>query len=212
MLDVDSTLIEDEVIELLADAAGARAEVARVTEAAMRGEVDFAASLSARVALLRGLPAPTIATVVERVRVTAGVRELIAAVHAAGGRIGAVSGGFHEVLDPLAEQLGLDAWRANRLDQDDGLLTGRVLPPIIDAAAKRDALREWGDRFGVPPSRRIAIGDGANDLLMLADAALSIAFDAKPAVRAVADVVLDGRDLGPVVALLGLGQPVRARP
>jgi phosphoserine phosphatase len=202
VLDVDSTLIGEEVVDLLADVAGVGAEVAAITEAAMRGELDFAASLTRRVALLEGLPTAVLDEVRDRLTVTHGVPELIAAVHGAGGRVAAVSGGFTQVLDPLAAALGLDAARANRLEIADGRLTGRVDGAIVDAAAKRAALLEWAEG-----ATTVAIGDGANDLLMMEAAALSIAFDAKPAVRARADVVLPGRDLSPVLGVLGLAHP-----
>ena len=204
VLDVDSTLIEDEVIELIADHAGTREAVAAVTERAMRGELDFAESLRERVATLRGVPVTALDDVRARVQVTRGVPELVAGIHAAGGAIAAVSGGFHEVLDPLADSLGLDRWRANRLGVADGVLTGVVDGPIIDAAAKAVALREWAAEFGVPMTRTVAIGDGANDLVMMEAAALSIAFDAKPRVREAADVSLVERDLSAVLATLGL--------
>lgn len=204
VLDVDSTLIEDEVIELIADHAGVREQVAAVTERAMRGELDFAASLRERVATLAGLSIGVIDEVRGRVRVTTGAEALIAGVHEAGGAIAAVSGGFHEVLDPLAERLGLDRWRANRLAVEDGRLTGLVDGPIVDAAGKERALTEWAEELGVPLARTVAIGDGANDLLMMASAALGIAFDAKPLVRAQADVVLPSRDLAQVLPVLGL--------
>ncbi|MDH2444436.1 phosphoserine phosphatase SerB [Amnibacterium sp. CER49] len=199
VLDVDSTLIGEEVVDLLADQAGVGAEVAAITQAAMRGELDFAASLTRRVALLEGLPTSALDEVRRRLTVTRGVPELIAAVHDAGGRVAAVSGGFTQVLDPLAGALGLDAARANRLEVAGGRLTGRVDGAIVDAGAKRAALLEWAGG-----ATTVAIGDGANDLLMMEAAALSIAFDAKPAVRARADVVLPGRDLSPVLAVLGL--------
>ncbi len=202
VLDVDSTLIEDEVIELIAEHAGVRAEVAAVTERAMRGEIDFAESLRERVATLRGLPVAVIDEVRQRVRVTNGVPALIAGVHAAGGTIGVVSGGFHEVVDPLATALGLDKWRANRLGVADGRLSGLVDGSIVDARAKADSLRAWADELGVPLRRTIAIGDGSNDLEMMAIAGLGIAFDAKPAVRADADLVLPTRDLSQILAVL----------
>ncbi|MDM4763138.1 phosphoserine phosphatase SerB [Galbitalea sp. SE-J8] len=207
VLDVDSTLIENEVIELIADAAGTREEVAAVTARAMNGELDFAASLRERVATLAGLDAAVLADVRERVTVTRGVPELVAGVHAAGGRVAVVSGGFHEILDPLAERLGLDAWRANRLEVADGRLTGRVDGPIVDAKAKADALRAWAADAGIPSLGTIAIGDGANDLVMMAEAGLSVGFDAKAPVRQRADVLLDERDLSLVLPLLGLGRP-----
>ena len=203
VLDVDSTLIEDEVIELIADRAGTRELVASVTERAMRGELDFAESLRERVATLRGVRVTELDAVRADVRVTRGVPELVAGVHAAGGAIAAVSGGFHEILDPLAGELGLDRWRANRLAVSDGALIGVVDGPIIDADAKAVALREWADELGVPMTRTVAIGDGANDLRMMDAAALSIAFDAKPLVRERADVSLVERDLSAVLSVLG---------
>lgn len=204
VLDVDSTLIEDEVIELLADAAGSREAVSEVTFRAMNGELDFAESLRERVATLAGLPESVFAEVGARVTVTRGVPEMIAAVHAAGGRVAVVSGGFHEVIDPLAERLGLDHWRANRLEVVDGVLTGRVIPPIVDAAAKAEALQEWADAAGIPIAQTLAVGDGANDLPMMALAGLSVGFDAKAPVRDEADVLLDARDLSMLLPLMGL--------
>ena len=204
VLDVDSTLIEDEVIELLADAAGSREAVAEVTLRAMNGELDFAESLRERVATLAGLPESVFADVVERVTVTRGVPEMIAAVHEAGGVVAVVSGGFHEIIDPLAARLGLDHWRANRLEVVDGRLTGAVIPPVIDAAAKAEALQEWADAAGIPIAQTLAVGDGANDLPMMALAGLSVGFDAKAPVRDVADVLLDARDLSMLLPLIGL--------
>jgi phosphoserine phosphatase len=204
VLDVDSTLIEDEVIELLADAAGTREAVAEETFRAMTGELDFTESLRERVATLAGLPESVFAEVSARVTVTRGVPQMIAGVHAAGGKVAVVSGGFHEVIDPLAEQLGLDHWRANRLEVADGVLTGRVIPPVVDAAAKAEALQEWADAAGIPITQTIAVGDGANDLPMMALAGLSVGFDAKAPVRDVADVLLDARDLSMLLPLLGL--------
>lgn len=201
--DVDSTLIEDEVIELLADAAGVRAEVALITERAMRGELDFVQSLRDRVATLRGLPEGIVDDVRRAVTVTNGARPLIDAVHAAEGHIIAVSGGFHEVLDPLARELGLDGWTANRLESQDGVLTGRTIGPIIDATAKADALRAYCATHDIPLDATIAVGDGANDLEMMSSAAISVAFCAKPAVVDNADVVITERNLAPVASLFG---------
>lgn len=202
VLDADSTLIRNEVIELLADEAGRGAEVAAATEAAMRGEVDFATSLRSRVSALAGVPVTAFARVLSRIEPTPGVRELIAAVHERGGRVGVVSGGFHEILDSVAPDLGVDSWRANRLETSDGALTGLVDGPIVDAEGKAVALREWADAAGLPLSRTIAIGDGANDLRMMAVAGLGLAFNAKPAVRAQADLIVERIDLGEVIALL----------
>jgi len=202
VLDADSTLIRNEVIELLADEAGRRAEVQAATEAAMRGEVDFAESLRSRVAALAGVPTAAYERVLARIEPTPGVRELIAAVHERGGVVGVVSGGFHEILDHVAPGLGVDLWRANRLEVADDALTGRVDGEIVDAAVKAASLQEWADELGVPPHATIAIGDGANDLTMMAVAALGIAFNAKPAVRTAASLVVGPQDLSEVIPLL----------
>lgn len=201
MLDCDSTTIQDEVIELLADAAGSREQVAEVTERAMRGELDFAESLRERVATLAGTPESVFREAYERVRPTPGIHELIDAVHGRGGKVGVVSGGFHEVLDPLAADLRLDLWRANRLEVVDGALTGRTVGPIIDGSAKAASLREWAEATGTPLSATVAIGDGANDLEMMAVAALGVAFNGKPVVRERADVSIE-RDLSLAIPLL----------
>lgn len=202
VLDADSTLIRNEVIELLADEAGRGAEVAAATEAAMRGEVDFATSLRSRVAELAGVPVGAFARAIARIEPTPGVRELIEAVHARGGLVGVVSGGFHEVLDTVAPDLGVDVWRANRLVTADGVLTGEVDGPIVDATAKADTLRQWASEHGVPTRLTFAIGDGANDLRMMEAAGLGLAFNAKPAVRASADLVIGRVDLAEVIPLL----------
>lgn len=202
VFDADSTLIRNEVIELIADEAGRGAEVAEATEAAMRGDVDFAASLRSRVQQLRGVPVAAFARVLARIEPTPGVRELIAEIHARGGRAAVVSGGFHEILDTVAPDLGVDLWRANRLAVDGAQLSGVVDGDIVDAAGKADALREWARELGVPLSRTIAIGDGANDLHMMAVAGLGLAFNAKPAVRARADLVVERVDLREVIPLL----------
>jgi len=204
VLDVDSTLIENEVIELLAEQAGSGPAVAEITFRAMNGELDFEHSLRERVATLKGLPVSAIDTVRAKVTVTRGVPELVAGVHAAGGRVAVVSGGFHEVIDPLAAQLGLDEWRANRLEVVDGVLTGGLIPPIIDAAAKASALREWAAEAGVPLSQTLAVGDGANDLPMMAVCGLAVGFDAKAPVRDLAHVLLDERDLSMLLPLMAL--------
>jgi phosphoserine phosphatase len=204
VLDVDSTLIENEVIELLAEEAGSLAEVAAITSRAMNGELDFEASLRSRVATLRGLPVSVFEVVAARVRVTGGVQAMIAGIHSDGGRVGVVSGGFHEIIDPIADSLGLDYRRANRLEIEDGALTGGLLGPVIDAAAKASTLREWADDFGVPLSQTLAVGDGANDLPMMAITGLAVGFDAKAPVRDEANVLMDVRDLSQLLPLLGL--------
>jgi phosphoserine phosphatase len=204
VLDVDSTLIENEVIELIAARAGSLDVVAEITARAMHGEMDFSESLAARVATLKGLPIAELDQVRSLVTVTRGVPELIAGIHAAGGHVGVVSGGFHEILDPIAESLGLDFWRANRLGVADGRLTGQVVGSIVDAQAKADSLMEWADGLGLELSQTVAIGDGANDLKMMAVAGLSIAFDAKPVVMEQADISLTTRDLEVVLDLINL--------
>ena len=198
VLDCDSTLIREEVIELIADAAGTREQVAEVTERAMRGELDFTASLIERVATLKGVSSSVFADVLATVTVTTGVPELIAHIHAQGGIVGVVSGGFHEVLDGLAARLSIDEWAANRLEQDGGKLTGRTEGPIVDGAAKAEKLQEWAHHYGVPMNRTVAIGDGANDIPMMSVAGLSVAFNAKPKVRERASLQIEN-DLSEVI-------------
>lgn len=203
-MDVDSTLIQDEVIELLADFAGSRAEVALITEATMRGELDFEQSLRTRVATLADLNENVLERAFNQVRLSVGAVELISAVHAAGGRVGAVSGGFTQILEPLAKQLNLDYSRANTLEVVDGKLTGNLLGRIVDRAAKAEALLEWATDFGEEPMWVAAIGDGANDLDMFEASGLSFAYNAKPAVREKADVTIDVPDLSLVIPHLKL--------
>lgn len=203
VLDADSTLLCDEVIELIAEEAGRRDEVAAVTESAMRGEIDFATSLRQRVSALADVPVAALSRVIERVRPTPGAEELIAAVHERGGVVGVVSGGFHEVLDTIAPRLGVDVWQANRLGVAGGSLSGTVEGPIIDAGAKATWLRAWAAEFSATTT--IAIGDGANDLHMLATADLGLAFNAKPRVRQAADLIIGPVDLRAVIAVLPAG-------
>jgi len=202
VFDVDSTLIEDEVIELLADVAGKREQVAAVTERAMAGELDFSQSLIERVATLAGLPETVFTDVLKRIRITTGAKETIAAIQAAGGKVGAVSGGFIQLLTPLAAELKLDFARANELEVRDGHLTGKVLGKIIDKQAKADALREWSTASGL--IKTVAVGDGANDLEMMAQAGLGVAFNAKPIVREKADEIIEGNDLRKLLELLAI--------
>ena len=202
VFDVDSTLIEDEAIELLADYAGTRAEVSEITERAMRGELDFAESLSARVATLSGLGEEVLDAVAAALRPTAGAQELITEVHRRGGLAAAVSGGFNQLLGPLREQLQLDFVEANTLEVAGGKLTGKTVGRVVTAEVKREMLERWREQLGLEAGQVIAVGDGANDLLMLGAAGLGVAFDAKPIVRAAAQLALDERDLAKLIGLL----------
>jgi phosphoserine phosphatase len=204
VFDVDSTLIQGEVIEMLAEHAGAGEAVAAITEAAMRGEIDFADSLHQRVATLAGLPAEVLDEVAEQVQLTAGARTTIRTLRRLGFYCGVVSGGFRQVIDPLAHDLMLDFVAANHLEVIDGRLTGRVVGPIIDRAGKAKALRDFADQVGVPMEQTVAVGDGANDIDMLNAAGLGVAFNAKPALREVADASLNHPYLDTVLFILGV--------
>ncbi|MDD2858501.1 MAG: phosphoserine phosphatase SerB [Candidatus Nanopelagicales bacterium] len=206
VMDVDSTVIQDEVIDLLAEEAGVLAEVAGITERAMAGELDFTASLRERVALLAGLPETAIARVQQRISLTPGARTLCRTLNTLGYRVCLVSGGFVEVIAPLAEQLGVDRVRANSLEVRDGLLTGRVQGPIVDRLGKRRALEEFAAEFAIPMRRTIAIGDGANDIDMLEAAGLGVAFNAKAAARDAADTSVNVPYLDSVLYLLGIAR------
>lgn len=204
VMDVDSTLIKQEVIELLAAHAGREAEVAAVTEAAMRGELDFAQSLHARVKTLQGLDASVIEQVRATIELSDGARELVAAFKAAGHHVGVVSGGFAQILDPLAAELGLDFACANDLGIEDGKLTGTVNGQVVDRAHKETMLRSWADQLGLGIEHTIAAGDGANDLDMVGAAGLGVAFNAKPALRDAADARIDIPRLDIIVNLVGI--------
>lgn len=202
VFDVDSTLIEDEAIELLADRAGKRQEVAAITDRAMRGELDFAASLIERVSVLAGLPESVLEEVSRELKPTQGAAELVAAIHARGGKAAAVSGGFIQLLAPVKSAIGFDFEKANTLEVVDGKLTGKVLGQIIDRQAKAEALLAWAKDLSIPQARTIAVGDGANDLGMMEVAGLSVAFCAKPIVRQNAKIALNQRDLALLIQLL----------
>lgn len=204
VMDVDSTLIKQEVIELLAAHAGREAEVAAVTEAAMRGELDFAQSLHARVKTLAGLDVAVINQVRAKIELSDGARELITAFKAAGHHVAVVSGGFAQILDPLAEELGLDFACANDLGIEDGKLTGTVNGQVVDRAYKETMLRAWAKELGLGLEHTIAAGDGANDLDMVAAAGLGVAFNAKPALRDAADARIDISRLDVIENLVGI--------
>lgn len=204
VMDVDSTLIQNEVIDLLAAHAHRHDEVAAITEAAMAGEIDFAESLRRRVALLEGLPASVLDTVRGQIELTPGARTLVRTLLRLGYRIALVSGGFHEVVGPLAEELGIHEVRANRLAVDNGVLTGKLVGTIIDRQGKRQALEDFAASFGISQRRTIAIGDGANDIDMLEAAGLGIAFNAKAPAREAADTSVSSPYLDSVLFLLGI--------
>ena len=202
--DVDSTLISQEVIEELAEAAGTREQVAEITSRAMNGELDFAQSLRERVATLAGVPESVFGDVLTSITPTEGARELIEAVHRCGGKFGIVSGGFEEVVAPLAASLGIDFYAANRLEVEGGFLTGRVLGRIVTSQVKVDCLRSWASALNLPLERTVAIGDGANDIPMMYEAGVGIAFCAKPAVRDQVSIQLNTPDLSLAITPLGL--------
>jgi phosphoserine phosphatase len=204
VMDVDSTLIQDEVIELFAAHAGCEAEVAEVTAAAMRGELDFEQSLHARVELLGGLDASVVDAVRKEVRLTPGARTLVRTLKRLGYQVGVVSGGFTQVTDALKEELGLDFASANTLEIVDGKLTGRVTGAVVDRAGKARLLRDFAQQAGVPLAQTVAIGDGANDLDMLNAAGLGVAFNAKPVVREAAHTAVNVPFLDTVLYLLGI--------
>jgi len=206
VLDVDSTLIQDEVIELLAAHAGRAEEVHAVTEAAMRGELDFAESLRQRVAVLAGLPESVLDEVAAAVRLTPGARTLVRTLHRLGFTVALVSGGFTPIVESIASDLGIRHLRANELEVREGRLTGGLVGPVVDRAGKAAALREFAATEGLPLSRTVAIGDGANDLDMLQAAGLGVAFNAKPVVRSQADTSVNVPYLDTVLFLLGISR------
>jgi phosphoserine phosphatase len=204
VLDVDSTMIEQEVIELLAAKVGSREQVKEITDRAMAGDIDFRQALLMRVALLEGLSVSVFDEIQSEITVTDGVSELIDLVHRSGGLIGAISGGFAQVLSPLAERLGLDFSLANELEILNGCLTGKVSGEIVDAAAKAKTLLNWALEHGFDASETVAVGDGANDIPMLQAAGFAVAFRPKEILRQYADLVIEGSSLKPLVELLEL--------
>jgi phosphoserine phosphatase len=202
-MDVDSTLIQQEVIDLLADYAGVMPEVKEITEQAMSGKLDFKQSLAKRVGLLEGLSEEIFQWLKPQIQLTPGVQELIFAVHKLGGKIGAVSGGFSQVLEPLAKEIGLDYWMANSLDVRGGKLTGSLVGPVIDAEAKATALKSWASDSGISLEQTIAIGDGANDIQMLECAGYAVAFRPKPVLKQYADLVIEENSLVSLIEKLG---------
>ncbi|MBF4163146.1 phosphoserine phosphatase SerB [Nocardioides acrostichi] len=206
VMDVDSTLIQGEVIEMIAAHAGCEDEVAEVTERAMRGELDFEESLRSRVALLEGVPASALHEVYDSIELAPGARTMVRTLRRLGYRFAIVSGGFSQITARLAVELGIHFARANELEIVDGVLTGRVVGAVVDRAAKAAALREFAAELGVDPAATIAIGDGANDLDMLEAAGLGIAFNAKPAVRDAADTALNVPYLDTIMYLLGISR------
>jgi len=204
VFDVDSTLIQGEVIEMLAERAGCADEVREITEAAMRGELDFTQSLERRVALLAGLDEAVVDEVAASIALMPGARTTVRTLKRLGFRCGVVSGGFTRIIGPLAERLGLDFSVANELEIADGKLTGRVLGDVVDREGKATALRAAAKRFDVPLAQCVAIGDGANDIDMLSAAGLGVAFNAKPALREVADTALSHPYLDVVLFILGV--------
>ncbi|MFN8196311.1 MAG: phosphoserine phosphatase SerB [Nocardioidaceae bacterium] len=204
VMDVDSTLIQGEVIEMLAAEAGCEEEVARVTEAAMRGELDFEESLRSRVALLEGLDAAAIDRVYDAIELNPGARTLLRTLRRLGYRFAIVSGGFSQITDRLAKRLKVHYSRANELEIVDGRLTGRIVGEVVDRAGKAEALRQFAADFGVPEDAVIAIGDGANDLDMLSAAGLGIAYNAKAVVRDAADTSVSVPYLDAIIYLLGI--------
>ena len=206
LLDMDSTLIREEVIDLLARKAGVEESVAAITQSAMRGELDFSQSLAARVQQLAGLAESAIAEVAREITLTPGARTLIRTLHRLGHKVGVVSGGFLNVIEPLLQELQIDFYQANTLEIQNGHLTGKTVGPIIDRAAKADALREFAQRENVALSQTVAIGDGANDLDMIEAAGLGIAFNAKPAVQAAADSAVNSPYLDSVLYLIGISR------
>ncbi len=204
VLDVDSTMIEQEVIELLAERVGLRDQVKTLTDQAMAGEIDFREALLQRVGLLEGLNAKVFQEVLADIRLTDGVPELISAVHKSGGLVGAISGGFSQVLEPLADKLSLDFFKANNLDIEDGVIIGKIVGDIVDAEMKALTLQQWAGEYGFDMSSTVAVGDGANDIQMLKASGFAVAFRPKDILRDHADLIIEGDSLEPLISVLEL--------
>jgi phosphoserine phosphatase len=204
MLDMDSTLIEQEVINLLGQAAGKSSEIEAITDKAMAGDLDFKTALIERVSLLKGLDHNILSQVRDQISLTKGAKKLVGELHQQGHKVGVVSGGFIEVIEPILKSLEIDFYRANKLKIQDGVLTGEIDGPLIDSHAKRMALEEFADQEQVQLEQTVAIGDGANDLEMIKAAGLGIAFNAKPKVAAAADTTISNQDLSTVLLLMGI--------
>ncbi|WP_303972935.1 phosphoserine phosphatase SerB [Streptococcus merionis] len=209
VMDVDSTLVMEEAIDILGDLAGVGEQMAAITELAMQGDLDYEESLRERVALLKGLPETIFDTVVKQMTLTRGAKELIDELHARGYKIGLVSGGFHENIDPIAKELGIDYVKANRLEVRDGVLTGRTEGEVVTKATKVAMLQAWAAENKLELSETIAMGDGANDLPMIEAAGIGIAFNAKPIVRALAPYQINEYDLYQVITLLDELKPTK---
>ena len=206
VMDADSTLLQDEVIDLLAEACGCVDKVSEITERAMAGEIDFAESLRQRVALLKGMPASILVDVRAKIRLTPGARTLLRTLQRLGYVPAVVSGGFVEVLAPLLADLGVDLLEANRLEIIDGVLSGHLASAVVDRAGKARALRRFAEEVGVPLQQTVAVGDGANDIDMLSIAGLGIAFNAKAVVKQHADAALSVPYLDAVLYFLGISR------
>jgi phosphoserine phosphatase len=204
MLDMDSTLIEQEVINLLGQAAGKSSEIEAITDKAMAGDLDFKTALIERVSLLKGLDHNILSQVRDQITLTKGAKKLVDELHQQGHKVGVVSGGFIEVIEPFLKSLEIDFYRANKLKIQDGVLTGEIDGPLIDSHAKRMALEEFANQEQVRLEQTVAIGDGANDLEMIKAAGLGIAFNAKPKVAAAADTTISNQDLSTVLLLMGI--------
>ena len=203
-LDVDSTFIQQEAIELLAAKAGVLEQVAAITASAMRGELDFEQSLRARVGLLKGLSESAIAEVQMEISLTDGAQNLVETLHGEGHSVSLVSGGFIDIIEPMIKTMSIKYYKANKLEIVEGVLTGGLIGPVVDRAAKAEALREFAKASAVSIENTVAIGDGANDLDMMAVAGLSIAFNAKPVVVEAADLAINEPSLRSVIALIGV--------